>query len=384
MAATILVGQCIGAGNVTQSKRIIGTGSTFFAAISVAIALAGLVLSEPLLVSMETPADSLPLALAYMKVMLFALPSTYMYAVVMSLLRGAGDSKTPLNFMLLSVVIDIFLNPVFIFGLGPIPGAGIAGSALATLLAQTVSLTALVIHLYGRQHPLCLHKEELAMLRMDWSIVWSLVRKGIPMGVPMLLLSLSSVLMIVLVNRFGVDTAAAYGASTQLWTYILMPAAAIGMAVSAMAAQNVGAQNWDRVGCVARIGVIYSTLLTSSIMLAIYLLDADTYRLFLPEGSPALHIAVHINRVVAWSFVFSSISIVLFGVVRAAGAVMVPLFVDVLSLLVVRFPLAAALIDHWQEDAIWWSFSVSSALGAMLAAVYYRYGGWRTVLPRTL
>jgi putative MATE family efflux protein len=378
MAATILIGQCIGANDLKEAKRVVGTSATFFAAISVFMAIAGLVLCEPLLIAMKTPADSLPLAVAYMRVIFLALPCLYMYAFVMSVLRGAGDSKTPFYFMLLSVAIDIGLNPVFIFGWGPIPRFGIAGSALATFVAQAVSLTALVNHLYRRRHLLVLHKDELKYLRVDWAIVGTLVKKGIPMSAQMLVISLSAVLMIALVNRFGVETTAAFGAAIQLWNYIQMPAFAVGMGVSAMAAQNVGARKWDRVKSIARVGVVYSVLLTGSIVLVIEILDTHAFRLFLPEGSEALRLATHLNRVVTWSFMFFGVSLVLFGVVRATGAVMAPLFVLTISLLVVRFPLAEAFLDKYQADAVWWSFPISSALSAVLAVLYYKYGGWRT------
>jgi putative MATE family efflux protein len=378
MAATILIGQCIGANDLKEAKRVVGTSATFFAAISVFMAIAGLVLCEPLLIAMKTPADSLPLAVAYMRVIFLALPCLYMYAFVMSVLRGAGDSKTPFYFMLLSVAIDIALNPVFIFGWGPIPKFGIAGSALATFVAQAVSLTALVNHLYRRRHLLVLHKDELKHLRVDWAIVGTLVKKGIPMSAQMLVISLSAVLMIALVNRFGVETTAAFGAAMQLWNYIQMPAFAVGMGVSAMAAQNVGARKWDRVKSIARVGVVYSVLLTGSIVLVIEILDTHAFRLFLPEGSEALRLATHLNRVVTWSFMFFGVSMVLFGVVRATGAVMAPLFVLTISLLVVRFPLAEAFLDKYQADAVWWSFPISSALSAVLAVLYYKYGGWRT------
>src|SRR6267142_2816479 len=256
MAATILVGQRIGAPDIRSAKRTVGTSATFFAIVSLVMALTGLTLCKPLLVAMKTPADSLPLAVAYMRVIFLALPCLYMYAFVMAVLRGAGDSKTPFYFMLLSVAIDIALNPVFIFGLGPIPRLGIAGSALATFVSQAISLTALVMHLYRRGHLLVLHKDELALLRLNWTVVGTLVKKGIPMSAQMLVVSLSGVLMISIVNHFGVDTAAAYGASLQLWNYIQMPAYAVGMAASSMAAQNVGAGKWDRVDSVARVGVL--------------------------------------------------------------------------------------------------------------------------------
>ena len=378
MAATILIGQCIGANDISEARRVVGTSATFFAALSVVMAVAGLVLCEPLLVVMSTPRDSLPLAVAYMRVIFLGLPFMYMYAFVGSVLRGAGDSKTPFQFMLLSVAIDIALNPLFIFGLGPVPALGIAGSALATFFAQAISLVALVTHLYRRRHLLVLHKEEIRHLRLDWTIVGTLVKKGIPMCAQMLVVSLSAVLMIALVNNFGVDTTAAFGAALQLWNYIQMPTFAVGMAVSSMAAQNVGAQKWDRVNAIARVGVTFSVVITGSIVLLIELLDTWAFQIFLPSGSGALQIATHLNHIVTWSYIFFGVSMVLFGVVRATGAVMAPLFVLTIALLVVRFPLAEMLINRYQTDAVWWSFPISSALAAVLAILYYKYGGWRS------
>src|SRR6185437_14966842 len=339
---------------------------------------AGLILCEPLLLVMRTPHDSLPLAVAYMRVIFLALPFLFMYAFVGSVLRGAGDAKTPFYFMLLSVFIDIGLNPVFIFGLGPIPRLGIAGSALATFFAQAISLAALLSHLYRRRHLLVLHKDEMRHLRIDWTIVGTLVKKGIPMCAQMLVVSLSGVLMIALVNNFGVNTTAAFGAALQLWNYIQMPTFAVGMAVSAMAAQNVGAQKWERVNAIARVGVTFSVVITGSIVLLIELLDTWAFQIFLPSGSGALQIATHLNHIVTWSYIFFGVSMVLFGVVRATGAVMAPLFVLTIALLVVRFPLAEMLISRYQTDAVWWSFPISSALAAVLAILYYKYGGWRS------
>ncbi|HEX4388678.1 MAG TPA: MATE family efflux transporter [Steroidobacteraceae bacterium] len=377
LAATILIGQCIGANDLAETKRVVGTSATFFAAISVVMAIAGLVLCRPLLIAMSTPADSLPLAVAYMRVIFLALPFLYMYAFVMAVLRGAGDSKTPFYFMLLSVGIDIVLNPVFIFGIGPIPRMGIAGSALATFVAQAVSLTALIRHLYRIRHVLCLHQDELAKLRIDWSVVATLVKKGIPMSAQMLVMSLSGVLMITLVNRFGVDTTAAFGAALQIWNYIQMPAFAVGMGMSAMTAQNVGARKWDRVTRIAGIGVLYSVMLTGSVVLVIELLNTQIFGLFVPSGSAALAIASHMNRIVTPSFIFFGISVALFGVVRATGAVIAPLIVLTVSLLVVRFPLAELFLDRYQADAVWWSFLISSALSSLLAVIYYKFGAWR-------
>jgi putative MATE family efflux protein len=377
MAASILVGQHIGANDMPEARRVVGTSASFFAGISVAMAIIGLLISKTLLMTMKTPADSLPLAITYMRVIFLGLPCLYMYAFVMGILRGAGDSKTPFYFMLLSVALDIGLNPVFIFGVGPLPRFGIAGSAMATFVSQAVSLTALILHLYRRRHLLVIRRSELSLLRPDGRIVGALVKKGIPMSAQMLVLSLSGVLMISIVNRFGVDTAAAYGASLQLWNYVQMPALAVGMAVSSMAAQNVGARKWDRVASIARVGVVYATLLTGSVILLLEVFARQAWGLYLPVGSAAMEAAMRIDRVVTPSFIFFGITLVLFGVVRATGAVMAPLVVLTICLLGVRVPLAGAFVDRWGVDSVWWSFPLSSVFASTLALLYYKYGGWR-------
>lgn len=378
MAATILVAQRIGANDIRGARHAVGTSATFFAGISVVMAIAGLTLSPAILTAMKTPSPSMPLAIAYMRVIFCALPSLYMYAFVMAVLRAAGDSKTPFYFMLLSVGLDISLNPVFIFGLGPVPRLGIAGSALATFIAQTVSLTAMLRHLYRRRHLLCLRGEELRLLRIDWRLAGSLVRKGLPMGGQILVISLSGLLMISLVNRFGVDTTAAFGAALQIWNYIQMPAFAVGQAVSAMAAQNVGAHKWDRVNRIAALGVLFSIAITGSVILALELLGPRAFSPFIPAGSAALAIGAHLNHIATPSYLFFAIAMVLFATVRSTGAVMLPFLILIVSLLLVRFPLAFSLLPRYGVDAVWWSFPISSALAAALAGLYYGLGGWRS------
>ena len=378
LASSILVGQSIGAKDMAHARKIVGTSASFFFGISVAMAIIGLVVAKPILVAMKTPPDSLPLAVAYMRVIFLATPCLYMYAFVMSTLRGAGDSKTTAWFMLMSVVIDIGLNPVFIFGVGPIPRCGIAGSAIATFISQMVSFSAMMVYLYRTRHPLVLHRDDWHLLRLDWPVIGTLIKKGIPMSAQMLVMSLSGILMISIINRFGVDTAAAYGAALQLWNYIQMPAFAVGMAVSSMAAQNVGAQKWDRVTSIARVGVVYATLLTGTIIVLLEVLNTHAYSLFLPEGSAAMDAAIQINRIATPAFIFFGVTLVLFGVVRATGAVMAPLVSLTLALLVVRIPLAELFADHLEWSvSVWWSFPLSSVFATVLAVLYYKYGGWR-------
>ena len=160
---------------------------------------------------------------------------------------------TPLWFMILSVVLDSGLNPVFILGLGPAPRLGIAGAAFSTLIANYVAFFGLVAYLYIKDLPLRLRGHELRYLWCDLAILKTIIVKGFPMGLQMIIISLSALALVGLVNREGVDTTAAFGVAMQLWTYVQMPAMALGAAVSAMAAQNIGAGLWDRVGRITRV-----------------------------------------------------------------------------------------------------------------------------------
>ena len=379
MAVNIMVAQCIGAGNVAEAKRVVGSSAIFFLALSVGMSLLGVALTDSLLQWMRTPQDALPLALAYMRIIFLALPFMGGLFLVMAVLRGAGDSKTPFTYLVLSVVLDILLNPLFIFGWGPIPRLGIAGSATATLIAQGVSFAALVAHLYRTKHFLCIHRDELRLFKADWSLVKLLVTKGVPMGLQMFVVSSSMIALTALTNRFGSQETAAFSAAVQLWNYVQMPAFAIGAAASSMAAQNVGAGKWDRVDRVAVTGVAFNLLLGGALIALIYALNKHALGLFLPPRGAALEIAAHLNAIVLWSFAFFGMSMVLYGVVRATGAVVAPLIMMVISLWLIRVPFAYLLVDRWQADAIWWSFPVASAASLAMAFSYYRIGSWRKV-----
>jgi putative MATE family efflux protein len=385
MAATILVGQAMGRHDIAQAKRVIGTSATFFIGVSILIAAIGLPLARHVLLWMSTPAAALPLAVSYLRIIFIAVPFLYCFAFLSAILRGAGDTRTPFVFLLLVVVLDIIGNPLLIFGIGPLPKLGIAGAATATLIANIVSLSAMLAWLRHKRHPLWINRHERGLYKPDMGILRALIVKGVPMGLQMILISLAMIAMISMVNAHGIDSAAAYGAALQLWTYIQMPAMAIGAACSSMAAQNVGAQRWDRVGAITRSGVMFNFLLTGALILPIIVFDHSTLALFLPEGSGSLAIARHLNHIAVWSFLFFGVTFVVSGVVRATGAVIPPLLILGAALWAVRIPFAVLLQPRFGIDAIWWSFPASSLCAMAMSLAYYRWGRWREarMLPST-
>ena len=378
MAATILVAQAMGARNLAQAKRVMGTSATVFGLASVAMAALGWFLSRSILHWMGTPENALGLAESYLRVIFLAIPLLYLFAFVQAVLRGAGDSRTPFLFLTLVVVLDTALNPLFIFGWGPVPALGITGSAVATFVANAISLGALLLWLRSRRHPLWIGRGERALFRPDPALVRTLIAKGLPMGVQMVMISMAMIMMISMVNAYGVSMASAYGAALQLWTYVQMPAMAIGAACSTMAAQNVGAGLWPRVDATARAGVLCNLLLTGAMVALLLLADRHVLGWFLPDGSPALELARHLNRIAIGSFIFFGVTFVLSGVVRSTGAVVPPLIILAVAMWGIRVPVARWLQPLWGADAIWWSFPISAVCAALMSLAYYVWGGWRS------
>jgi putative MATE family efflux protein len=379
MAATILVAQSVGARDMHEARRIVGTSASFFFAVSAVFAICGWIWVDAILNLLGTPPDALPLARAYLRVIFVAVPAMNLLTFVMTILRGAGDSRTPFFFMALAVVLDIILNPLLIRGIGPFPELGIAGSAASTLIGQTISVVAILVLLYARRHPLRLAGADLALLRPAPGLLRIVVVKGVPMGLQMIVISVAALVLMGFVNAYGSRTAAAYGIAAQLWTYIQMPALAIGAAVSSMAAQNVGARRWDRIGRITAAGVGFNLLLTGVLVTLLYLFDRPVLGLFLINDTGAIDIAVHVNNVVSWSFILFGVTIVLFATVRATGAVMPPLIILVISVLLIRTGFAYGLRGTFGQEALWWSFPAGSIASLALAIAYYRFGNWRSL-----
>ncbi|MFZ4747828.1 MAG: MATE family efflux transporter [Sphingomonas sp.] len=377
MATTVLIGQQMGRRDIEAVRRTLGSALALFVVAGTVTATLGWIFAPNLLHALATPTDAYPLALSYLRVIFLGMPSTFVMILLTSSLRGVGDSITPLWNAILNVSLDIVLNPIFILGLGPIPALGIAGSALATLIAGVVSVAVLIYRIYAKDLPIRLRGAELAWLRPHADVVKTIVAIGFPMGASMIVMAGSMLVLIGLVNREGVDTTAAFGVMNQLWSYVQMPAVAVGSAVSAMAAQNIGAQKWDRLSRITWAGIGINTLMSFVLIVGITIFARPLMELFLPADSPAIPIGIHMNSIVAWIYLMMGVSMVVTSVVRANGAVVVPFILLIISAVIVRFSFAFGLYPTWRAEAIWWSSVASGTVSMVLSLAYYFHGGWR-------
>lgn len=377
MATTILIGQNMGRRDIEAVRRVIGSAVGIFFIGGVITAVLGWIFTPYLLRLLATPDTVYPLALSYLRIIFLGMPMSFIMILLSSSLRGTGDSVTPLWNTVLNVALDIVLNPIFILGWGPVPAMGIAGSAIATLIAGIISVILLLRQIYAKDLIIRLCGTELAYLRPVRAYAMPIFKIGMPMGLSMIIMSGAAVVMIGLVNRTGVDTTAAYGVMNQLWSYAQMPAVAVGSAVSAMAAQNIGADKWDRIGKIAWAGCGINVAMTAVLIGLITLFANPLLRLFLPEGSGAIPIAIHINHVIGWSYMLMGVSIVLTFLVRANGAVIAPLVILIISSVLVRFSIGFGLFSAYGADAIWWAFIGAGVTSFVLSVAYYYTPGWR-------
>ncbi len=378
MAGTVQIGQRFGARDLDGARRTMGTAVGFCFILMVGISVLGYVTTPALLRLLGTPDDVYGLALDYLRMLFISMPLGMVSIMLAMGLRGAGDARTPLIFMILTVVLDVGLNPVFIAGYGPFPAMGIEGSALATVIANVVSFFAMLAYVYAKDLPLRLRGSELSYLRPRGPEMRFIISKGVPMGAQMLIMSASGIIVVGLVNQEGTLMTAAYGAAMQLFTYIQMPAMAIGGAVSAIAAQYIGARKWDGISQLTRAGVIVNFAMTGVITVLLLLFDRPALVLFLGPDSPAVPLARHIQFLASWNFIIFGVTMVLTATMRAAGAVWVPLVILTVSLYPVRLGFYYLTYEALGSDAIWWSFPVSGFSALLMAWWFYAKGDWRS------
>ena len=376
-ATTVRVGQHFGARNVNEARRTFGSGLGFCVALSIILAVIGWFGSPTLLKVMSTPAGSVDLANTYLRVIFLSIPFGTANMMLGMSLRGAGDSKSPLYAMVLTVALDIVLNPLLIRGLGPIPGLGIAGSAIASFCAGLGGVSLLIFNLYRKDLALRLRGAEFGYLVPRSEELRYILVKGVPMGGQMLLVSTAQLAVMNLVNLEGVDSTAAYGASMQLWNYLQMPAMAISTGVSAMVAQNIGAGHHERVSQVAKAGMISNVLMTGVLGTLILSFSQPLLALFLGSGSPALPIAQHIQYIVTWSFLVMGVSMVVGGTMRAYGVVVWPLIFQLVCFYPIRLGFYYLAYPRLGADALWWAFPVASTTSVVLSTLLYTRGSWR-------
>ncbi|MDB5944701.1 MAG: efflux family protein [Ramlibacter sp.] len=373
--ASVLIGQAWGARELHKVKAIAGTAIALGLVLGLLVAVFGGTFTEALLRLLGTPPDVLPIAIGYARTMMLAMPGLLVFILVTQLMRGVGDTLTPLYALLLSTAVSCALTPAFIRGWGGLPQLGVTSAAAASVVAFAAALLFLVWIMRRRGHPLAPDRELLRALRIDPAILKLVVKIGLPTGVQMIVVSLAEIVLLFLVNGFGSDATAAYGAVNQVVNYVQFPALSIAITASILGAQAIGAGRADRLGAIARTGLKLNLLITGGLVVIGYLFSRHLIGAFVTSG-PVIELAQTLLHIMLWSCVVFGLQAVLGGVMRASGAVMVPTAIAIFCIAAVEVPSAWLLSHRLGINGVWMAYPIAFTAMLVLQASFYQFV-WR-------
>jgi putative MATE family efflux protein len=370
--ASVLIGQAWGARETHKVKAIAGTALAIGLGLGIVIALIGGVFTEPMLRFLRTPPSVLPDAIGYARVMMFAMPGLLVFLLSTQLMRGVSDTVTPLVALLISTATSCALTPAFIRGWWGLPMLGVTSAATASIGAFVVALGFMAWYMRWKKHPLAPDRELLRALRIDPALLRLVLRIGLPTGMQVIVMSLAEIALLALVNRFGADATAAYGAVNQVVNYAQFPAISIAITASILGAQAIGAGRADRLGAITRTGLQMTLVLTGSLVLLGYLFSRHLIGIFI-TSPPVVELAQSLLHIMLWSSVVYGCAAVISGVMRASGTVLVPTGISIFCIVAIEVPSAYALADRYGIEGVWMAYPITFVAMLVLQAAYYRF-----------
>ena len=373
--ASVLIGQAWGARNVDRAQAITGTTLSVGVLFGLLVALFGGVFTQPMLALLGTPADILPDATLYARIVLIAMPGLFVYLLSTAMLRGVGDTVTPLYTLGISTAIGLVLTPALIRGWGGLPQMGVASAAAATVVSFTTATLWMGWRLRRLGSPLAPTRALARHLRIDMALLRGVLRIGMPTGVQMIVVSISSLVLLSLVNSYGSAATAAYGAVNQVVAYVQFPAISIAITASILGAQAIGSGREATLGAITRTGLLMNLVLTGSLVLLGYLFSRPLMGVFI-TSAPVIDVAQTLLHIMLWSMVVFGMASVLSGVMRASGSVLVPTGIAIACILCVEIPSAWLLSHRFGLNGVWMAYPINFCAMLLLQTAYYR-GVWR-------
>ncbi len=379
LATNILVAQSYGARRFDELRRVVDSSNVVILGLGLVLTALGLVFTPHILRVMDTPQDIFDASVHYLRIFLLSLPFSFVMFALRSMLQGTGDSKTPLYFQLVSVVLTTLLDPLLIFGYLGLPRLGLNGTAWATLVSQALVLVALIVYLRRQGSPVAPTWPRFHHLGEETRRTF---RIGIPASIQQSLVSLGMVMVTGIVNGFGEVSTAAFGAASRVDQIAFMPAINFGMAISTLAGQNLGAGHYGRVREIFTWGCLFSGLITLFISAVSVLFPEALLRVFTSDTS-VIELGVSYLHIVGACYVFFGLTFVSNGIINGAGRTFVTTVFSLVSLWVVRVPVAYWLSHRMNSvTGVWLAMALSFAVSLAVSMAYYFSGRWRTPLVK--
>jgi len=369
MGTTVVISQYFGAKDFVRVKRAIDTMYIYCAIAGVVSTIIGILIAEPLLRLLGLPEEIMPQAVQYLKIYLSGMVIFFGYNGTSAVLRGLGDSKTPLYFLIVATIVNIILVLLFV----GVFKWGVAGAAYATLIANAVAF-GLAIYWLNKTHKLI--RISLNGLHFDRETFQQSIKIGLPTGIQQTLVAIGALALMGIVNKFGTDVIAGFSVAGRLDSLAIIPAMSFSQALSTFVGQNIGANKPERIrtGLIATIkmsGIV--TIVTTvfivfggHILMSMFTKDTEVIRL----GDQYLTIVSSFYILFTLMFIYT-------GLMRGAGDSLVPMVISLLSLWLIRIPMAWYLSGKIGAIGIWWSIPAGWFIGAALSYVYYKSGRWK-------
>ncbi|MEJ1167178.1 MATE family efflux transporter [Variovorax sp. CCNWLW186] len=380
--ASVLIGQAWGARDVAKAKAVAGTTLAVGILLGLAVAVFGGAFTTPLLALLGTPPDVLADSTSYARIMLIAMPGLFVFLLSTAMLRGVGDTVTPLLTLIISTVVGLIVTPALIRGWGGLPQLGVASGAWATVVAFVVATLWMAWRLRSRGSPLAPDAELIRHLRIDPKLLKAVLKVGVPTGVQMIVVALAEIALLSLVNGYGSSATAAYGAVNQVVAYVQFPAISIAITASILGAQAIGAGRADRLGAIAKTALLMNLALTGGLVLLGYLFSRHLMSFFI-TSAPVIEIAQTLLHIMLWSLVIFGMAAAISGIMRASGSVLVPTAISILCLIGIEVPVAWFMSHRIGLNGIWYAYPVTFGAMLLLQTAYYRLV-WRKKAIRRL
>lgn len=373
IAGSVIVAQSEGSKLHGQRNFAASQTITFSLIAALTIGLVGFLVSEFMLGLLGASSNVLPLANSYLKIFFLGLFFPFGFSVFIALMRGYGDTLTPMYVMFGSVVLNIILDPFLIFGWSIFPRLGVEGAAIATVFSRGLALVVGLYILFSGKKGI---KISLNEMLPNFKFLKKLLRIGIPASVEGTGRALAVNLLLAVVGTFSTTVVAGYGIGVRIFSMVFLPAMGVARGVSTITGQNVGAKKYSRAQEANYLAAKYTFLILSLLGVILFVFARQAAAIF-TTNKAVINAASQFLRISALSFGFIGIARAFTGGFRGAGRTGIAAVIAIITLGVVRFPLALFGSRLWGATGIWIAFPVSNISGALIAWLWFRRGSWR-------
>jgi putative MATE family efflux protein len=367
--ATVVISQYFGAKNYEQVKKAIGTIYIFIFFASILLTAIGITFSREIFTLLKVGEDVMPQAISYFTIYMSGLVVFFGFNSTASILRGMGDSKTPLLFFTISTLANIGLDLLFIM----VFKWGIEGAAIATVVAQGGAFITAIFVLNSRDHLIHFSWNSLVFDRL---IFLKSAKIGLPTGFQQAFVALGMMAIIRIINNFDTPVLAAYTAASKIDALAAMPAMNLASALAAFVGQNLGAGRIDRIKNGLRATLFMSWIISFAVMAFVIFKGEVLMTMFSNNPEVIAHGKNYLVIISSFYPVFSTM-FVMHGTLRGAGDTLIPMFITLISLWIVRIPLAAILSDKFGPSGIWWAIPCGWLIGLLGTYFWYLSGKWK-------